>query len=95
LVYSSGMTEINTHEAKTHFSRYVKRALKGERIVVCLRNVPLIEFKPVDVRPKKRRPIGLYKGQFKVPEDFNDPLPDWLLDAFENGPVFPPSRKRK
>ena len=34
-------------------------------------------------RPSKR-PIGLAEGQFVVPADFNDPLPDELLDAFED-----------
>ncbi|WP_395090748.1 DUF2281 domain-containing protein [Armatimonas sp.] len=32
---------------------------------------------------RKKRPIGLAEGQFVVPADFNDPLPDELLDAFE------------
>ncbi|MGK7894370.1 MAG: DUF2281 domain-containing protein [Xenococcus sp. (in: cyanobacteria)] len=31
----------------------------------------------------KRRPIGLAKGEFTVPDDFNDPLPDEILDLFE------------
>src|SRR5205814_7400981 len=51
-----------------------------ETIVVCVRNKPVAQLVPLP-RAKKRRPIGLYKGQFKVPDDFNDPLPDWLLDA--------------
>jgi len=29
------------------------------------------------------RPYGLCKGEFVVPDDFDDPLPDFLLDAFE------------
>lgn len=32
----------------------------------------------------KQRPIGLAKGQFTVPDDFNDPLPDKILDLFNN-----------
>ncbi len=31
----------------------------------------------------KKRPIGLAKGQFTVPDDFNEPLPDEILDLFE------------
>lgn len=34
-------------------------------------------------KPAGRRPSGLAAGQFTVPPDFNDPLPDELLDAFE------------
>jgi hypothetical protein len=32
----------------------------------------------------KSLPIGLAKGEFTVPEDFNDPLPDEILDLFNN-----------
>lgn len=32
----------------------------------------------------KRRPIGLAKGQLNIPDDFNDPLPDEILDSFNN-----------
>ena len=34
-------------------------------------------------RENKQRPIGLAKGEFVVPDDFNDPLPDEILDLFE------------
>ena len=29
------------------------------------------------------RPIGLAKGQFTVPDDFNAPLPEHVLQTFE------------
>ena len=32
----------------------------------------------------KQRPIGLAKGEFTVGDDFNDPLPDEILDLFNN-----------
>jgi len=89
------MTEINVHEAKAHLSRYLKRAAKGETIVVCLRNKPFARIMPMPDGPRKRRPIGLDKGKFTVPDDINDPMPDWWLDEFENGPVFPKAQKRK
>jgi hypothetical protein len=31
----------------------------------------------------KLRPIGLGKGEFIVPDDFNEPLPDEILDLFD------------
>ena len=34
-------------------------------------------------KQNKQRPIGLAKGEFTVPDDFNDPLPDEILDLFE------------
>ena len=44
------------------------------------------EAQPLESTPTeemKLRPIGLCAGEFVVPDDFDDPLPDWLLDAFE------------
>jgi len=29
------------------------------------------------------RPLGMYRGRFKVPEDFDAPLPDEVLSLFE------------
>ncbi len=90
------MTEINVHEAKTHLSRYLKRAAKGETIVVCLRNKPFARIMPMPESGKARRPIGLDKGKFKVPDDIMDPMPDWWIEEVENNPVFPRvPRKRK
>lgn len=35
-------------------------------------------------RQNKPLPIGLAKGEFTVPDDFNDPLPDEIVDLFNN-----------
>ena len=77
------MIRLNVHEAKTHLSRYLKRVAKGERIVLCLRNVPIAEIRPLTAPETKPRPIGLARGRFTVPPSFFEPLPDALLDAFE------------
>ena len=34
-------------------------------------------------RLSQPRPIGLAKGQFTVPDDFNAPLPDEIIESFE------------
>lgn len=34
-------------------------------------------------KPEEERPFGLAKGEFVVPPDFNDPLPDEILRGFE------------
>lgn len=43
---------------------------------------PVAEIRPLNAAPGPR-PIGLAAGEFVVPDDFDDPLPDDLLDAFE------------
>ncbi|MCX6617360.1 MAG: type II toxin-antitoxin system Phd/YefM family antitoxin [Acidobacteria bacterium] len=76
------MTRVNIHEAKTHLSRYLKRVARGETILLCKRNVPVAEIRPI-AQNARRRPIGLAKGEFKIPKAFYNPLPQELLDYFE------------
>jgi antitoxin (DNA-binding transcriptional repressor) of toxin-antitoxin stability system len=77
------MIRLNIHEAKTHLSKHLRRVKKGETIILCERNVPIAEIRPIKPENRMPRPIGLDKERLVVPENFNDPLPDWLLDAFE------------
>jgi prevent-host-death family protein len=72
------MIRINIHEANTHFSRYVKRVLQGESIILCKRNVPIAEIRPLPKTETKPRPIGLAKGLFEIPDEFFEPLPEEL-----------------
>jgi prevent-host-death family protein len=74
---------INISEAKTHLSKYLRRVKEGETIIICERNVPIAEIGPIKPESRHPRPIGLYKGRFTVPLSSFDPLPEWLLDAFE------------
>ena len=76
------MIKLNIHEAKTNLSKYLDRLAKGERILLCRRNVPIAEIRPLPPKTGSKRPIGLAKGQFEAPASFFDSLPDDLLDAF-------------
>ena len=76
------MIKVNVHEAKTHLSRYLERVAAGETVILCRRNVPIAELRPLPRRPAKRRPIGLSRGRFTVPPSFFDPLPPELERAF-------------
>jgi prevent-host-death family protein len=77
------MTRINVHDAKTHLSRYLDRVERGESFLLCKRNVPVAEIRPIAKPATGRRPIGLAKGTFEVPDEFFEPLPNALLDRFE------------
>lgn len=76
------MIRLNIHEAKTHLSRYLDRLLRGESIVLCKRNVPIAEIRPLPQPRKTPRPIGRAKGKFKIPKTFYDPLPPELIESF-------------
>ena len=76
------MIRLNIHEAKTHLSRYLEELAKGETIILCKRNIPIAEIRPIRPQREYQRPIGLAKGEFKVGPDFFEPLPDEMLAAF-------------
>jgi antitoxin (DNA-binding transcriptional repressor) of toxin-antitoxin stability system len=76
------MKKVNVYEAKTGFCALVDRVAEGETIVICRRNVPVAELRPLPQPRRARRPIGLAKG-FKVPASFFKPLPGEILDGFE------------
>ena len=77
------MIRLNIHEAKTHLSKHLARVEKGETILLCRRNEPIAEIRPLPARRKTPRPIGLCKDPITIPPEFFAPLPDELLDAFE------------
>ena len=83
MVYSILMIRLNIHEAKTHLSRYLARLKKGETIILCKRNQPVAEIRGIFSPPFGKRPIGLAKGQFSVPKEFFEPLPEELVRAFQ------------
>jgi prevent-host-death family protein len=73
--------EVNIHQAKTHLSKLLRRTMEGEEIIIARAGVPIARLVPVE--PEKAPfPLGIDKGKFEVPEDFNDPLPPELLAEF-------------
>jgi prevent-host-death family protein len=79
--------EVNIHEAKTHFSRLLERVAMGEEVIIAKAGTPVAKLVPLKTMPKKRV-FGSAKGDFTVPDDFNDPDPD-IEDLFYNGPLLP------
>jgi antitoxin (DNA-binding transcriptional repressor) of toxin-antitoxin stability system len=77
------MIKLNIHEAKTHLSRHLARLKKGEVIVLCRRNTPIAEIRPLPAAPTKRRPLGIGKGSVTIRAGFFEPLPEDELAAFE------------
>ncbi len=73
---------VNVHTAKTHFSRLLDEAAAGAEIVIAKAGKPVAKLVPLNAQAPRRR-LGLLAGKAVVPEDFDQPLPDWVLDAFE------------
>jgi prevent-host-death family protein len=72
---------VGVHEAKTHLSRLLEDVAAGEEIVITRRGEEVATLVPV--RRSSARRFGMDRGRFVVPDDFDAPLPDELLDAFE------------
>jgi prevent-host-death family protein len=77
------MTKVNIFEAKARLSDYLERVQRGERVVICRRNQPVAELRPVGAGRTAPRPIGLDKGRLDIPASFFEPLPDDLIASFE------------
>jgi len=73
---------INIYEAKTHLSRLVDEAEQGADIISARAGNPIARLCRIQPKAKKRK-LGVLDGRFKIPEDFNAPLPDEVLAAFE------------
>ncbi|HWB71240.1 MAG TPA: type II toxin-antitoxin system Phd/YefM family antitoxin [Egibacteraceae bacterium] len=74
------MGEVGVHEAKTHLSRLLRRVAAGEEIVIKRSGTPVARLVPV--RGDPQRQLGRDRGRFQVPEDFDAPLPEDLVQAF-------------
>jgi prevent-host-death family protein len=63
---------VNIHEAKTHLSRLVERAAKGEPFVIAKAGKPMVKVMSLDtpVAGQVRR-LGFMAGQIAVPDDFD------------------------
>ena len=77
------MIKLNIHEAKTHLSRHLARVAQGETILLCRRNVPIAEIRPLPPERQDPRPVGLARGKVTIPPAFFEPLPEDLLAGFE------------
>ena len=76
------MPIVNIHAAKTQLSRLVDDAAAGEEIIIARSGKPVARL--VALAPSRpKRTLGILVGKLKVPDDFDSPLPDDVLDGFE------------
>ncbi len=75
---------MNIHAAKTNFSKLVERASEGEEIIIARAGKPVCRLVPIKkTRAKKKRIFGQDQGKFKVPDNFNDPMPESFMRYFK------------
>jgi prevent-host-death family protein len=76
------MKTVNIYEAKTRLSELVQEAEAGRDVIIARAGRPVARLTRLEKRQSKRR-LGVLDGRFRIPDDFNAPLPDHVIDAFE------------
>jgi prevent-host-death family protein len=64
------MKTVNIHDAKTHLSKLIDAAAKGEPFIIAKAGKPMVKVVPIDA-PAATRRLGFLRGEFTVPDDFD------------------------
>ena len=73
--------QVNVHYAKTHLSKILDRVSLGEEVVIAKAGKPVARLTRIEALGRDRV-LGSGRGDFQVPEDFDDPLPEEVLREF-------------
>lgn len=71
------MTQATIHEAKTHLSRLIQKALAGEEVIIAKAGKPVVRLVPIEPPAPPVRTFGGWKGKFWMAEDFDAELEDF------------------
>ena len=74
--------QVNVHEAKTHFSKLLASVRNGQEIIIAKAGKPIARLVPIRER-LVRRVAGSAKGKIIISSDFDAPLPESVLEKFE------------
>lgn len=79
------MNVINIHQAKTHLSRLIERAAKGESFVIAKAGKPMVKVVPLGAPEAANvKRIGFMAGELSTPDDF-DRMGEEAIAALFNG----------
>jgi prevent-host-death family protein len=76
------MQTVNIHEAKTHLSKLIAKAVKGESFIIAKAGKPMVRVTAVEPVPTKVSRLGFLQGQFKVPNDIKTMFKDEIEEMF-------------
>jgi antitoxin (DNA-binding transcriptional repressor) of toxin-antitoxin stability system len=77
------VVQITVDEMKKDPEKYLQQVEAGLVLTIVRANKPVAELHPVSLPDKQVRPFGLCAGDFVVPDNFDAPLPEDVLQAFE------------
>lgn len=77
------MPTVNIHEAKTHLSRLVEDAAKGDSFIIAKAGKPMVRVVALDAPPiTQRQRIGFARGMIQVPDDFDQMYAEDIAQLF-------------
>jgi len=82
------MIMVNIHEAKARLSEFIDAAVNGAHVVICNRNRPVVELRPVAQARREPRPIGGGPYAFDVPESAFAALDEHELDEWDRASMY-------
>ena len=71
---------VGVHEAKTRMSELLRLVDSGQEIEIARGGEPVAKLVPF--HPRETRRLGIDRDVYTVPDDFDAPLPDDLLESF-------------
>ena len=77
------ITYVTIPEAIANLAQLLDRVSQGEEIIIAEAGQAIAQIIPAKRKTQPRTP-GQYAGKLTIPKDFNDPLPDDILDGFLN-----------
>lgn len=66
------MLTVNIHEAKTHLSRLIEKAAKGEPFIIAKAGKPMVKVETIDPPEAPKKRLGGLEGLYNIPDDFNE-----------------------
>jgi antitoxin (DNA-binding transcriptional repressor) of toxin-antitoxin stability system len=78
------MRKVNIYEAKTRLSQLVDEAAAGHDVIIARAGRPVARLTRLPQATRRRR-LGVLDGRFKIPDDFNRPLPADVIRSFGGG----------
>ena len=77
------MQTVNIHEAKTHLSRLIERASKGESFIIAKAGKPMVRVVPIEPEvPHVPQRLGFMRGKMCIPDDFDTMYADDIARMF-------------
>lgn len=81
----SPVVQVNLEEMERDLPAILQLVENGETLIILKMGKPVAELRPILSSPMKQRPFGLCAGEFTVPDEFDEPLPEKIIQEFENG----------